>query len=107
VLVHRLAKLGEQWHHVDVVPLGLGYGPKAVCQDEATTMDHRVHAGLRVVGVVGLQITMHERAIDQDKRRMRWDGHTWSIGFGRGPVISSNWLRGVGMFSSGIPPESS
>jgi hypothetical protein len=46
VLVHSLAKLGEQWLAVDAVPLALGFGPNAICQDEATAMDHRFHVGL-------------------------------------------------------------
>jgi hypothetical protein len=44
-----LAKLGEQWGLIDVIPLGLGFGPNIVVSEKAATMDHRLNAALVVL----------------------------------------------------------
>jgi hypothetical protein len=75
VLLQLLAKLGGQRHLVDVTTSALGFGPKATW-DEATTMDHILHASLFVVVVVVLWIT----------------GHWWPIAHEKGVKIARAYL---------------
>jgi hypothetical protein len=64
---------------LDVVPLSLFLSPKVVSQDEATTIEHGLHVGLVVLGIIGLQIIGHHKSMSYDNGHAG-HGHTLLAG---------------------------